>query len=143
MDSEFKLSRDLLAGELAEEFLLVHSVFEGFAAINEDDRDLIVKLAAEVGIAVHINFVPAKSASARKLGKTFLDDFTEMAPFARVQDDAPEVWHAAEILARVKDFFLAPSDGDKEDPVSPGANFGELWLVAVITITARKNSFWY
>ena len=85
------MSHDLLAGELAEEFLLVHSVFEGFAAINEDDGDFIVKQAAEVGIAVHINFVPGKSASARKLRKAFFDDLTEMAPFARIQDDAPEV----------------------------------------------------
>ena len=40
-----------LVGQLAQKFLLVHVIFEGLAAIDENDRDFVAELAAELGIA--------------------------------------------------------------------------------------------
>jgi hypothetical protein len=82
-----------LAGEFAEEFALVHAVFEGFAAVDEDDGDFIVKLAADFVIGINVDFTPGEAALAGKLDQAFLDDFAEMASLAGVNHDLAGVWH--------------------------------------------------
>jgi hypothetical protein len=86
--------RKTLAGELSEEFLLVHVILEGLAAVDEDDRNFIVKLAAEFVVGVDVDFVPGESASAGEFGETFLHHFAKVAPFARVYDDVTGLRHA-------------------------------------------------
>jgi hypothetical protein len=60
--------------EFAQEFLLVHAVLEGFAAVDEDDGNFVVELAAKFGVQVNVNFMPGEAAAARKLGKAFFDN---------------------------------------------------------------------
>jgi hypothetical protein len=55
------------ARQLPEELLLIHAVLEGFAAINEDDWNLVVELAAKLAIRVNVNFLPGKPSASRKL----------------------------------------------------------------------------
>ena len=52
------------ASQLPQKILFVHSVLEGFAAIDEDNRDFIVKLAAEFGVRVNVYLLPRESAAA-------------------------------------------------------------------------------
>jgi hypothetical protein len=63
-----------LARQLAEKFLFVHAVFEGFAAIDEDDGDFVVELAAEFGVGINVNFVPSEATAARKFREAFFHD---------------------------------------------------------------------
>jgi len=80
--------------------MFIHTVLEGFAAINEHNRNLIVELSPELIVGVDVNFAPGESAAALKLGEAFLYHFTQMTAFARINDDAAELWHARKILAR-------------------------------------------
>jgi hypothetical protein len=38
-------------------------VFESLAAINEDDGDIIIELAAEFSVGVDIDFAPSEAAA--------------------------------------------------------------------------------
>jgi hypothetical protein len=87
-----------LAGELAEEFLLVHAVLEGFAPVDEDDWNFIVELAAQFVIGVDVDLVPGETAAARKFAEALFHHFTQVASFARVDDNTAEIWHASVIL---------------------------------------------
>ena len=82
-----------LAGEFAKEFALVHVVFEGFAAVDEDDGDFIVKLAADFVIGINVDFTPGEAALPGKLDQAFLDDFAEMASLAGVNHDLAGISH--------------------------------------------------
>lgn len=82
-----------LAGETAEEFALVHVILEGLAAIDKDDRDLVVELAAKFRIGVYIDFLPSESAVASELRQTLLHQLAEVTTFAGVDDDLPEEFH--------------------------------------------------
>ena len=75
------------AGQPAEEFLFVHAVLECLIAIDKDDRDLIVILTSEFGIAVNVNFAPMEAASLMKFDEALLDDFAEMTTLARIDDN--------------------------------------------------------
>ncbi len=68
--------RSPLVRQLPQKFLLVHVVLEGFAAIDEDDRDFVVELAAKFGVGINVNLLPRESSAPRKLGQTLFDDFT-------------------------------------------------------------------
>ena len=83
-----------LAGEFAEEFFLVHAVLEGLAAVNEDDRDLVVVLAAEFGVSVYVNLAPGEAAPAGELVEALFHHLAEMAAFAGIHDDCARLWHA-------------------------------------------------
>ena len=76
-----------LAREFAQEFLLVHAVFEGFAAVDEYDGNLVGELASEIVIGVDINLAPFKTAAALELGQAFFHDLAQMAAPARVDHD--------------------------------------------------------
>lgn len=88
----------LLAGELAEEFLLVHTVFESLAAVDEDDRDFVVELAAEFVIGVDVDLAPGETAAPREFAEALFHHFTEVASFAGVDNNIARLWHAKVIL---------------------------------------------
>jgi hypothetical protein len=77
------------AGELAQKFLFIHAVFEGFATVNEDDRDLVVVLTAEVGIGVNIHVAPVEATALMEFDEALLDDFAEMTPLPGIDDYFP------------------------------------------------------
>jgi hypothetical protein len=52
-----------LAGQPAQEFLLVHAVLESFTAINEDDWNLVAELAAKFGVGVNVDLLPGESSA--------------------------------------------------------------------------------
>jgi hypothetical protein len=58
-----RVERSELASQLLQEFLLVHAVLEGFMAVNEDDGDFVVELAAEFGVSVNVDVLPGESSS--------------------------------------------------------------------------------
>jgi hypothetical protein len=82
-----------LTGEPPQKFALIHAVFEGLAAIDEYDWDLIVELPAQFGVAIDVHFLPGKSAAARELGETFFYHFAKVAAFARVNHNLSEKLH--------------------------------------------------
>jgi hypothetical protein len=83
-----------LIRELAKEFAFVHAVLEGFAAIDEYDRHLVVELAPQLRVAIDIDFLPGKAAAARELGEALLHHFAKMAAFARIHYDLSRLRHA-------------------------------------------------
>ena len=84
------------AGEFAEEVGFVHVVLEGFAAVDEDYRDFVGELAAELVVAVYVDVLPGEAAAAVELGESLFDDFAEVAAFARVDHDLAELGHWSE-----------------------------------------------
>ena len=82
-------ARRNLTGYFAEKLLLVHAVLEGFASVDEHDRDLVVILAAEIRVGIDIHVAPFEPALPMKFHEAFLDDFAEMAAFSRIDGDQP------------------------------------------------------
>src|SRR5947209_20611796 len=80
-------------GQFPEEVLLVHAVLEGFAAVDEDNRDFIGELAAQVFAGIDVYFAPGKAAAALELDQTFLDDFAKMAAFSGINHDLAVLRH--------------------------------------------------
>ncbi len=113
----YKSGMRRLTGESAEEFLLVHTVFEGLAAIDEHDRNFIVKLAAKFGIGVDIDFLPGEAAPARQFVQALFHHFTQMTSFAGIDDDGSGIWHADWILTRRNRSFPATNAGQVVRPV--------------------------
>jgi hypothetical protein len=64
--------------------VFVHAVFEGFAAVDEDDGDFVGELAAELVVGVNVDFLQVESASAMEFGQRLLYNFAQVAAFARV-----------------------------------------------------------
>ena len=82
-----------LAGELAEEFALVHVVLEGFAAVDKDDGNFVGELAAELFVGVDIDFLPAKKTSPLELHQALFDNLTKMTALASVNEDVASFGH--------------------------------------------------
>jgi hypothetical protein len=82
-----------LAGQLAQELVFIHLVLEGFAAVDEDYRDFVSVLTAQLFVGVHINFLPMEAAVALQFGQAFLDNFAQVAAFARVNHDLAWLVH--------------------------------------------------
>jgi hypothetical protein len=83
-----------LARQPAQEFLLVHAVFEGFATVNENHRDFVVELATKLGVRVNVDLLPNESSAARELGQALFDHFTQVASLAGVDHNIARLWHA-------------------------------------------------
>jgi len=75
------------AGELAQEFALVHAVLKSLSSIDEDDRNLVSELAAKSLVGIDVHFPPRKAASSLQFNEALFDDFAEMAPFSGVNHD--------------------------------------------------------
>jgi hypothetical protein len=68
--------------QLAEEFLLVHAVFECLASVDEDYGNFVVVLTAEFGIGVNVDVLPCETAAARKFREALFHYFAEMTSLA-------------------------------------------------------------
>jgi hypothetical protein len=77
--------------------VLIHAVFEGFAAVDEDDGDLVGELAAELVVGVDVDFLPGEAATAMEFGEGFFDDLAKVAAFASVEHDLAGLGHAASL----------------------------------------------
>jgi len=88
------IDSDWLAGEPSEEFLFVEAILEGLAAVDKDNRNFIVELAAQFYIGVDIDLVPCEASASRQLFETFFHNFAQMTPLARIDHDAAGLWHA-------------------------------------------------
>ena len=86
-----------LAGELPQKFLLVHAVLECFASVDEDDGDLVVVLATEVGIGVNIHIAPVETAALMEFDEALLDDLAEMAPLPGIDDYFPMLHNSGSV----------------------------------------------
>ena len=93
-----------LAGELAKELAFVHTVLEGFSAIDEDDRNFIVELATNLVIGINVDFTPGETAVTGELRQAFLHDFAEMASLAGVNHDLAGVWHGRDFSVSAVQF---------------------------------------
>lgn len=82
-----------LACEFAQEFALVHAVFEGLAAVDEDDGNFIGELAAEVFVGVDVNFAPLKASAALQLDERLFDDLAQVAALAGIHYDVASGRH--------------------------------------------------
>ena len=76
--------------------MFVHPIFEGFAAVDEDDGDLVSKLAAQLFVGVHVDVLPGEAAAAMEFGEGLFDDFAKVASFAGVDHDLAETRHWGE-----------------------------------------------
>ena len=85
-----------LAGKLAEEFLLIKVVLESFAAIDKDHWNFVVELAAELDVAVNVNFLPREPSTTRQLREALLHHFAQVASLAGVHDDGAQFGHSGE-----------------------------------------------
>ena len=86
----------LLAGELAEKFLLVHAVLKRLAAVDEDYRNFVGVEAADFGAGVDVDFAPVEAASLVQLGEALFHNFAEVASFTGVNDHLANLRHRAE-----------------------------------------------
>ena len=82
--------------QLAQKFTLVHAIFEGFAAINEDHGNFIAVLATQGVVGVHVHLTPGKATPFLQLRQTLLHDFAKMAAFPGVHHDLAARVHAAQ-----------------------------------------------
>jgi hypothetical protein len=87
-----------LACKLPEEFLLIHVILEGLAAVDENHRNFVVELAADFDVAIDINFMPREASAAGQFCEALLHDFAEMTSFSGINNDAAGLRHAG-ILA--------------------------------------------
>ena len=82
-----------LPGEFAQEFLLVHPVLEGFAPVDEDDRNLVIVETAKFRVGVDIDLPPVETATFVQLRQALLDDFAQVAPATGIHDDFTGIGH--------------------------------------------------
>jgi hypothetical protein len=85
----YPLANSGSAGQLPQKFLLVHAVLEGFAAVDEDDGDLVVVEAPEGDVGVDVDFAPVEAAAFVEFDEALLDDFAEMTALAGIDNDFP------------------------------------------------------
>jgi hypothetical protein len=83
-------------GQFAEEFLLVHAVLEGFAAVDENYRDFIVIEPANFSAGIYVDFMPGEASAFVEFDEALLDDLAEMASLPGIDDNFPRLRHAGE-----------------------------------------------
>jgi hypothetical protein len=85
-----------LTGQLLQELLFVQAIFEGFTAVNENDRNFVRELSPELVIRLDVNFPPAKASPAFQLCELLFDDLAEVTSFPGIYDDFAQEGHRAE-----------------------------------------------
>ena len=80
--------------QLAQEFLFIHVILEGFAAIDKDDWDFVVVQPQEFGVSIYIHLGPGETAVAGEFGQALLHHIAKMATLAGVDNDGVEGRHA-------------------------------------------------
>jgi hypothetical protein len=76
-------------------------IFEGFVTVDEDDWNFVGEAAAQFVVGFYVDVAPGEAATAFQLGQGFLDDFTKMAAFARVNDDLSQDIHGRSLAGLV------------------------------------------
>jgi hypothetical protein len=71
-----------LAGQLAQELPLIHTILEGFASVDEDYGNFVIELPPQFVVRIYVHFPPGKAAAARELGETLFDHFAQMTSLA-------------------------------------------------------------
>ena len=71
-----------LACQLLQEFLLVETVLESLASVDEYDRNFVRELTSQQFVGFDVYFTPAEASSALQFRELLLHDFAEMASFA-------------------------------------------------------------
>src|SRR5271157_2085588 len=79
--------------QFAEEFLLVHAVLEGFAAVDEDDGNFVVVEVAECGVGINVHLAPGEAAVFVELDEGLLDDLAKVASPAGIHDHFARLGH--------------------------------------------------
>src|SRR5271154_4398908 len=85
------------ARQLAKKFLLVQVVLKCLAAVDEDDRNLVVIEPADFRIGVDVDLLPCEAAAFLQLGKGLLHDLAQMASLARIKDHLARSRHAGSV----------------------------------------------
>src|ERR1700746_2337302 len=75
------------SAQFAQEFLLIHAVLKGFAAVDEDYWHFVIVEAPDFGVGVHVDFSPGEAATLVELDDALLDDFAEMTSLAGINED--------------------------------------------------------
>jgi hypothetical protein len=75
------------ARQFAKKFLLVHPILERFTSVDKNNWDLVVELAAQSCVCVHVHFAPDESATSGKLGEALLDHLAKVASLTGIHDD--------------------------------------------------------
>ena len=88
-------AEDDLASQLFQELLLVHSVLECLAAVDENYGDFVVELTAQLFIPVDVNLSPYETASPGQLHDALFHDFTQVTALAGVNQDLARYVHQA------------------------------------------------
>jgi hypothetical protein len=92
-------------GQFAEEFLLVHVVLEGFAAIDEHDGDFVGVEAADFGVGVNVDLAPSEAASFLEFAEALLNDLAEVASLAGIDDDFAGFRHRRGEFSSIRGLF--------------------------------------
>jgi hypothetical protein len=74
--------------------LFFHAVLEGFAAVDEHDRDFVGIEAADFWIGIDVDLTPGEAAAFLEFDEALFDDFAEMASLAGINDDFARFRHA-------------------------------------------------
>src|SRR6202140_2209121 len=106
------------SAQLAQEFLLIHAVLKGFAAVDEDYGDLVGIEAPDFGVGVYVDFPPGEAATLVQLDDALLDDFAEMTSLAGINEDFPGRRHARECSSFGAGFPTLPSAGQRRRRIS-------------------------
>lgn len=83
----------MLASQLAQEFVFIHTVLKGFATVDEDNRNFVGKLTAKTVICIYINFAPMKATAALELSEFLLHDLAKVASAAGIHNDVTRRRH--------------------------------------------------
>jgi hypothetical protein len=70
--------------------MLIHAVLEGFAAVDEDNGDFVIELAAQLIITVHVDLMPIEAPPTMELRDRLFDDLAEMASLPRINHNLVE-----------------------------------------------------
>jgi hypothetical protein len=85
-----------LSTQFAQEFLLIHAVFECLAAIDEDYGDLVGIEKTDFVVGIYVDLTPGEAATLVELDDALFDDLAEMTSLAGINDDFPRLHHARE-----------------------------------------------
>jgi hypothetical protein len=72
--------------QLAQKLTFVHAVFERFVAIDEDHRNFVGELTAQLLIRIDINFMPGEPAPPVQFGQGLFDNLAKMTTLSRIND---------------------------------------------------------
>ena len=74
----------MLASQLAQEFVFIHTVLKGFATVDEDNRNFVGKLTAKTVICIYVNLAPVKATAALELSEFLLHDLAKVASLSGI-----------------------------------------------------------